>query len=583
MSKPRIVLFYWDAAADGAATADSDFLLARALQRTRPHSLVLPCNLARQRAGWLRYAVFDIAMLHSSLLDRQSPDVLPRRLGPLTWLRQHPCHKAALVLDDPLAAFTLDEWLYHLDVTDVYTCAAAQHIPLLYPLLSQQARFRPAWLLLLAQLAEERESAFLPLSQRPVELLCPFFDPPYWSGRQGLHWRQLLERACQHAQELGWHCQRCSLEGSAWLEELCRARAVLLPPCGSAVLDERGQWRARLQWWLQQQPNLSYEVLMERLPADWDRHSFWYLGMPHLAALKMHTPLILIEGEYETAPLQAGRHFLLLRQDLGNLKELLQQLRNLPALENLAAQAQAITALPAALWDRLPQTPASAVSPTGSSFLPFRLACLYQAGYKRYQNSMLARGLRLMRRGFGRLRRLTSARNQALLWHLLLVCLGQRMGRVLFFHWLRTPAWRRQAAISRLLKDLLLLRAACRLAVRRRSWSLRWEPEQGTLLLTAAPLSPESQSLSWRCLLAQVEQGRVRRLAWDHQSLGESVRFRCGGLARWYYIGAEGYYTFPALCCLFEQEPAWLRFVLRALFPKAIPCYLRSSTRQQAA
>jgi hypothetical protein len=549
-----------------------------------PHRHVLLYhNIACGVPRWLPHLRFDVAVLHTTLLCLRWLDAFPLFKWRLDWLRRHPARKIALPQDEYDHAHILDEWLCDLGVSDIYTNFPAQQRRLLYPLMAERARFHECFTGYIdTETAASLAGRLVPLAQRRLDMVYRAQHLPYWFGRHGRLKVQIAEVVGKAARRHGLVCdlstrREDAIESDAWFDFLASSRTVLGVASGSSVLDTRGQIMAQVRWLTEQEPGLSFEEVSRRLPPGWDEYRFFALGPRHFEAVCTRTVQVLMEGDY-SGVLVPDRHYIPLRRDFANLDETLAKIKDVALLERIADAAyqdiylsgRYTYATLAGLLDEAILAPTPARRFTLG--IPFCWVRMLLSLKRRYQASRLAQLVRLCRCLPGRLRRLFAPQNFTLLVHLAALGLGRR-SRSLLVGWLRAPALWREVRPSHLLKDLLLLRAAFQQAACSGRYALVLDVETSCLLLTDE-VSPGAARLLEEELAAALHCGEARQFAWDHRSVGETIRYVSWGLGRQYYLGLAGVRFFPSLSTLLRRQPqrflAWLQQTLRR-WP--IPCF----------
>lgn len=259
------------------------------------------------------------------------------------WLAETDCVKIALPQDEYDHSEVLDEWLYELGMSDVFTIFGGA-CETLYPLMSRRARFHHC----LTGYIDEAEAAraavtLRALPQRPHDIVYRASHLPFWFGSRGQLKHRIGDAVAAAAARHGLDCDistraEDTIHGRSWLEFLASGRAVIGCESGSSVLDRRGEVQAAISHLLEKQPDLTFEEVGHRLPEGWDSHTYFALSPRHLEAVITKTAQVLVAGRYDGV-LEADRHYIPLEPDLSNLDGVLERLRDLPGLERMTARA----------------------------------------------------------------------------------------------------------------------------------------------------------------------------------------------------------------------------------------------------
>jgi hypothetical protein len=154
-------------------------------------------------------------------------------------------------------------------------------------------------------------------------------ERPYL-GRHGLLKTAIADPAAAHARARGLSTDiglgpADVLVGDDWFRALARWRWTLGVEGGASVLDRDGSVRRRTEEYMAAHPSATFEeVEAACFPGLDGELALFALSPRHLEACATRTGQILVEGEYDGV-LEAGRHYLPLRPDLSNLREVLEQ------------------------------------------------------------------------------------------------------------------------------------------------------------------------------------------------------------------------------------------------------------------
>jgi hypothetical protein len=342
-ARPRQVLvLYWDS--DDGSMRPAIRLHLRALAASPVRHRVLYHNVFDGMSAGLRLLQFDSVILHTTLLCLRCSHHFPRVKWALRWLTHTRAVKIALPQDEYDHSEILDEWLYELGVSVVYTNFDERVRPLLYPLLHRCARFVQCLTGYIGdQTAAALASGLRPVKERPFDLVYRACHLPYWFGSHGQLKHTIADAVRKRAPALGLRCDistrpQDTITSDDWFSFLASARATIGCESGSSVLDRRGEIQARVCWLTGVRPTLSFDQVAAQMPRGWDAHCFFAMGPRHLEAVITRTCQILIEGEYGGV-LKPHRHYIPLRRDLGNLDEVLHQVKDHALLEATAARA----------------------------------------------------------------------------------------------------------------------------------------------------------------------------------------------------------------------------------------------------
>jgi hypothetical protein len=314
------------------------------LEHTRSPFDVFYYDAQHRVPGWLRGLGIHAVILHPTFLGMRWSELFPLWKRKTAWLGDLQCPKIALPQDDYDGSEILDDWLFELGVTDVFSVFGDDKRALLYPLMHERARFHKCLTGYIDDaVAAQCRERLAPLSERPLDLVYRAARLPYRFGRQGQLKHDVGTVVGDRAP---WHGLSCDIStrpadaifGEAWLDFLMSGRAVIGCESGASALDRRGEIQAAIDSMLQQQPSLSFAEVSARLPAGWDDYEFFTVGPRHFEAVITQTAQVLVEGRYDGI-LEPNRHYLPLRRDFSNLDEVLERVKDRELLDELVEQA----------------------------------------------------------------------------------------------------------------------------------------------------------------------------------------------------------------------------------------------------
>lgn len=562
----QILVLYWHPGPEPLRAAIAHHL--RALDSASlPHRVVY-FNTVNGAPAWLRRAPFDAIVLHTTFLCMRWSHLFPRWKWPLRWLSEVDIPKLAMPQDEYDHSEILDEWLFELGVTDVFSNFDESKRPLLYPIMAGRARFHKCFTGYVDEGAASRCSRTLvPLSRRPREIVYRATKLPYWFGSHGQ-----LKHAVGAVMGQRAAARRISTDistrpedtivGDRWFDFLMSGRTIVGCESGSSVLDRRGEIRARIQALLSERPELDFEAVSREMPSGWDGYRFFALSPRHFEAVISRTCQILVEGDYEGV-LKPERHYLSLKRDWSNVEDILEQLADVKLLENVTAAAyEEIYASGRFGYD----TFAREIEQALFWYPPIRRPrggarrCLLWAAEK-----MAARRASGTSSVAGRLVR--APRSAVPRAWLTLRTVRDSDLRALLLAYFGDPASRRMVRSDVLLGDLVrldVIRRAMRtpsavgFAVRAGYDAERSQWTYESLPLHSDPGHPASGGRD-----ALPAGAPLQRIIWDHRDVGRSVSWRSGTVGGGTIpVGPAGVHDFTALVMLAARQP---QLVWRAL------------------
>ncbi|HJQ11897.1 MAG TPA: glycosyltransferase [Gemmatimonadaceae bacterium] len=157
-------------------------------------------------------------------------------------------------------------------------------------------------------------------------------DPPAWFGRHGFLKRLIAEAFLKAGRDTGLKLDistsgHDTLLGDDWYRFLVRCRYTLGVEGGTSILDRDGQIRRRTEAYQAAHPTASFEEIERAcFPGVDGTFNGFAISPRHLEACAAGTCQILTEGHYNGI-LVAGRHYIPVKHDFSNVREVLERVR----------------------------------------------------------------------------------------------------------------------------------------------------------------------------------------------------------------------------------------------------------------
>jgi hypothetical protein len=288
----------------------------------------------------LRNISFDAVILHYSFLNKRISG-LPFYKGKrrFDWIRDLDALKIAIPQDEADYAQVLDEWLFDLGVSIIFSVHYAPDGPL-YPIMRNQADIYPCLPGYIDErTAEEYKLKLQPIAEREKDIVYRARRLRHWYGTAGQVKYRIADIVAPRAKALGFVVDISTriedyILSNDWLDFLASSKAVIGTQGGWSVIDWRGENRVQIENILKENPSLSLEELRTRMPPEWDNYQLFTVTPRHFEAIITKTCQLLIEGEYKGI-LQPDKHYIQLKQDFSNLDDALGKLRDLEYLQRM--------------------------------------------------------------------------------------------------------------------------------------------------------------------------------------------------------------------------------------------------------
>jgi hypothetical protein len=295
----------------------------------------------------VRRLPFDAVVFHTSFLAHKwAPDSwreLIRRAAPLKAVGEI---RVAIPQDEFLRSAWLCEFIEEFGIGHVFSAAAESEWPKIY---AGVDRDRVGFTTVLTGYLEPRsiqraERFSVSLRERKVDIGYRAWHAAPWLGRHG-QLKHLVAAAVQDAAPRHGVTVDIStsdddvLYGDDWYRFLGSSRYTIGVEGGSSLNDRDGSIREATERYEAEHPGAGFdEIESATFPGRDGELSLFAISPRHLEACATRTCQVLIEGDYNGV-LHAGQHYIPLRHDLGNLDEVLEQVRRDDLREGIVEQA----------------------------------------------------------------------------------------------------------------------------------------------------------------------------------------------------------------------------------------------------
>jgi hypothetical protein len=292
----------------------------------------------------IRSSSFDAIILHYTFLSYCTLGLgFYKWRRDFDWIRELECLKIAIPQDEGDCPELLDEWLFDLGVSVIFSVHYNEDGPL-YPVMREHATIYPCLPGYIDEDTAKRiEKVLLPIEKRPRDIVYRARRLPYRFGKAGRLKYMIADVVEARAKALRFNVDisnsfEDSIYGGEWFDFIASSKTVIGCQGGWSAVDWRGELRAAVSRLLRADPSLSFEDVERCLPKGWDDYRFFTVTPRHFEAIITKTCQLLIEGEYKGI-LQADKHYIPIKQDFSNLDEALGKLRDDRYMQGLVDRA----------------------------------------------------------------------------------------------------------------------------------------------------------------------------------------------------------------------------------------------------
>jgi len=170
------------------------------------------------------------------------------------------------------------------------------------------------------------------IRKRPIDIGYRAWRAAPWLGRHGMLKAQIANVFLENASKSGLVVDistndQDTFVGDEWYKFLLRCKYTIGVEGGSSILDRDGSLKEKTEMYLDKHSNASFdEVEAECFPGLDGFANLYAISPRHLEACATRTCQVLIEGEYNGI-LKPGKHFIELKREFSNLKEILKEIK----------------------------------------------------------------------------------------------------------------------------------------------------------------------------------------------------------------------------------------------------------------
>lgn len=290
----------------------------------------------------VRKTKFDAMILHYSFLSLRTVgrDLFERWRKEVRWFRTLGCQIIAIPQDEADHAELLDDWLFEMGVSTIFSVHYKPEGPLYV-----RSRAIASIINCLPGYIDEESARSIATrlkkhQDRSFDIVYRGRSLPYWYGSHA----QLKGRISEEIQnwkdiskfktDISTYIDD-AIEGEKWLDFLASSRGVIGIEGGLSVYDKAGELKTLVETLMIKNPNMSFVEISKYMPKGWDEYRFFTITPRHFEAVITKTCQVLVEGEYKGI-LVANKHYIPIKSDFSNLDEVFLSFEDKAYCENMA-------------------------------------------------------------------------------------------------------------------------------------------------------------------------------------------------------------------------------------------------------
>lgn len=283
---------------------------------------------------------FDVIILHYSVrlcIDGLISPFLIKILSEFNGL------KVLFIQDEYDKTEFTRRWMEKLQFDIVFTCVPEQHIQDIYP----KERFKATKFVqnLTGYVSDSflDNKLFFPFEERTNYVCYRGRNLPYWYGELGRNKYEIGVKMKEYCKAWGIPCDIESedterIYGDAWYYFLANSRATLGTESGANIFDFDGKLRLNILREIEKNPDYSYAKAKKQYLKNDGLIKMGQISPKMFEAILVKTVLILFEGNYSNI-LLPDKHYIPLKKDWSNVKEVLEKIKDINYLEKISELA----------------------------------------------------------------------------------------------------------------------------------------------------------------------------------------------------------------------------------------------------
>ena len=229
-------------------------------------------------------------------------------------------------------------WIKQLEVNKVFTCVPLKFIHDVYP----KDMFKDVVFVnnLTGYVPENIPNLKItPIEQRKNIIVYRGRKLDYWYGSLGQEKYTIgikMKKICQQlnlSEDIECDDDK-RIYGSEWYDFLLSGRAMLGTESGANIFDLDGSLKRSIKNYLQENPKVTYKKIKELFLQNDGKIIMNQISPKIFQSILCRTALILYEGDY-SGILVPEKHYIPLRKDWKNIKEVIESLKNLDCMNKL--------------------------------------------------------------------------------------------------------------------------------------------------------------------------------------------------------------------------------------------------------
>ena len=182
------------------------------------------------------------------------------------------------------------------------------------------------------------------ISERPIHVGYRTRKPPYWLGELGVEKWMISDRFLEETRDSGLvlnlsYDESRRIYGDRWIEFVSSCKAMLGVESGASVFDFTGGLQKTVDEYVAANPGATFQEIQEKFLRPFEGLIRLNQISPRcFEAAALRTVMVLYEGEY-SGILKPWRHFVPIKKDFSNIRQVVEFLRDDGRLQEMADRA----------------------------------------------------------------------------------------------------------------------------------------------------------------------------------------------------------------------------------------------------
>lgn len=291
---------------------------------------------------------FDVIIYHYTFTAMKwNTNEFKMLLSSCSSLKKIAGHKIAIPQDEYVHSDIINDFLSDFEVKTVFTCLPETEYEKVYP--KSKSGVENFYTVNTGYIDENAFRKIgtnsLPMhSVRPIDIGYRARKLPYWLGSHGLIKSELTERFLKVSEDAELNIDASNdpqkaFIGTSWYKFLMNCRVVLGCEGGASIHDPAGIIKESVENYVRQHPNSTFGEVEKKCFAGMDGNLVLFALSPrHLECCITKTCQALVEGDYGGV-LKPGIHYIEIKKDWSNIKEVLDKCKDVKYCEQIAENA----------------------------------------------------------------------------------------------------------------------------------------------------------------------------------------------------------------------------------------------------